>query len=723
MLDFRRGSRLRAPSRRRQRRLSLLLLAVGLAVALTSQSARFSQTATSSSTQSAADSEIYDGLHTQASTPDSAIQVDRQLLESVEDNTPFRSVERPAWFHLLGLLNSASRESLDRAEILSPSYVQLDRQPREYRGRLVRITGVARRAEATSAPPNDEGIDRYFRLAITPDDSPDDLLFVYVLELPPRFPVELQIEESVQFVGFSFKRWLYAAHDRVRPAPVLLARSIDWQPSPPASRRQAHPWFAVVAAGMALAAIAIAAIWLRTRRPPKADRDTPPASFVPPAILLACVLLLPTAASATEAASENDSFRELIGIDNAEFDMLDDGKPWQKSEDSLLYEVFFRMRNFTPGEFERWVIRSLDWDRLGREPQAFKGGLYQLDGNVTLVEAIKPDLALAERLELPEYFRCRMSIGENRKPAVVFARTVPSAWKRGVEISEPSGAKGLLLKLGEPTDGQSTPIFVAARLAWFPDTPLGRLGMDVGLLDDLRPEEATPAEGNFSAVAADHLDRFRLTARNREAFYQMLAAVGRSEPGQLERWAREGRSSGPTDSVVALFNEPLGQQGRLVTLSGEAREITEILVSDSDVRERFGIDRYYVIFLFTDDSQGNPLAFCVRRLPPGLSPGGGPRFNQPVSVTGFFFNSWAYRSRETEAGGRAKWQLAPLLMGREPTWNPQPSVTRRASSPTGWLTIGAFFAAAIWLAWRLRGRGRTPPDDRATPRPDFTSLG
>lgn len=649
--------------------------------------------------------------------------MDRRLLESVEDNTPFRTVERPAWFHLLGLLNSASRESLDRAEILSPSYVQLDRQPREYRGRLVRITGVARRAEATSAPPNYEGIDRYFRLAITPDDSPDDLLFVYVLELPPRFPVELQIEERVQFVGFSFKRWLYAAHDRVRPAPVLLARSIDWQPSPPVSRRQFIPWFAVVAAGTALAGFAIAAMWLRTRRPPKADRDTPPASFVPPAFLLACVLLLPTAASATEAASEDGSFRELIGIDNAEFGMLDDGKPWQESEDSLLYKVFFRMRNFTPGEFDRWAIRSLDWDRLGREPQAFKGELYQLDGNVTLVEAIKPDSALAERLELPEYFRCRMSIGENRKPAIVFARTVPSAWKRGVEISEPSGAKGLLLKLGEPTDGQSTPIFVTARLAWFPDTPLGRLGMDVGLLDDLRPEGATPAEGNFSAVAADHLDRFRLTARNREAFYQMLAAVGRSEPGQLERWARQRRSSGPTDSVVALFNEPLRQQGRLVTLSGEAREITEILVSDSDVRERFGIDRYYVIFLFTDDSQGNPLAFCVRRLPAGLSPGGGPQFNQPVSVTGFFFNTWAYRSRETGAGGGVKWQLAPLLMGLEPAWNSQPLATRRASNPAGWLTIALFFAAAIWLAWRFRGRGRTPPDDRATPRPDFSSLG
>ncbi len=649
--------------------------------------------------------------------------MDQRLLESVEDNTPFRSVERPAWFHLLGLLHSAPRETLDRAEILTPSYVQLDRQPKEYRGRLVRITGVARRAEATPAPPNDVGIDRYFRLAVTPDDSPDDLLFVYVLELPPRFPVELRIEESVQFVGFAFKRWLYAAHDRVRPAPVLLARSIDWQPSSPASRQQALPWFAVVAAGTALAAIAIAVIWLRTRRPPKADRDTLPGSFTPPALLLACLLMLPAAASAAETPSETGSFRELIGIDRAEFDMLDDGKPWQESEDSLLHQVFFRMRDFTPGEFGRWAVRSLDWDRLGREPQAFKGGLYQLDGSVTFVEAIEPDSALAERLELPEYFRCRMSIGENHKPAIVFARTVPSAWKRGAEISEPAGAEGLLLKLGEPTDGQSTPIFAAARLAWFPDTPLGRLGMDVGLLDDLRPDAATPAEGNFSAVAADHLDRFRLTARNREAFYQMLAAVGRSEPGQLERWAREGRSSGPTDPVVPLFNEPLRQQGRLVTLSGEAREITEILVSDSDVRERFGIDRYYVIFLFTDDSQGNPLAFCVRRLPSGLLPGGGPRFNEPVSVTGFFFNTWAYRSRETDEGGRVKWQLAPLLMGREPEWYPQPSAARRASNPAGWLAIGAFFAAAIWLAWRFRGRGRTPSDTGATPRPDFSSLG
>src|SRR5690606_35289749 len=150
--------------------------------------------------------------------------------------------------------------------------------------------------------------------------------------------------------------WLYAAHDRVRPAPVLLARSINWRPSPPASRQQAIPWFAVVAAGTALAATAMAAIWLRTRRPPKANQDAPSESFVPPALLLVCLLMLPAAASATEAAAETGAFRELIGIDRAEFEMLVDGKSWQETDDSLLYQVFFRMRNFTPAEFDRWAI-------------------------------------------------------------------------------------------------------------------------------------------------------------------------------------------------------------------------------------------------------------------------------------------------------------------------------------------------------------------------------
>jgi hypothetical protein len=331
-------------------------------------------------------------------------------------------------------------------------------------------------------------------------------------------------------------------------------------------------------------------------------------------------------------------------------------------------------------------------------------------------------LAVAARFELPEYFRCRMALEGDRRECVVFARAVPSAWEQGVDIDQPAGAAGLLLKFGETADGRSEPFFAAARMAWFPDTPLGRLGMDVGLLDDLRPEESGPADGDFAALAGSHLDRFRLTTRNREAFYQMLAAASRAAPGQLEEWAAAERTGGASDSVVKLFNDTLSQQGRLVTLAGQAREITEVRVGDDDIRQRFGLDRYYVVFLFTPDSQDNPLAFCTRQLPAGLSPGGGPRFNEPVRVTGFFFNTWAYRSRETEAAGRAKWQLAPLIIGGTPIREPPPAAAPRLLGPRGLLAAAALIAAAAWVAWRLRVR-QPAPGDPERPAPDFSSLG
>ncbi len=64
--------------------------------------------------------------------------------------------------------------------------------------------------------------------------------------------------------------------------------------------------------------------------------------------------------------------------------------------------------------------------------------------------------------------------------------------------------------------------------------------------------------------------------------------------------------------MVPLFNEPASQRGRLVLLSGSARDVLRVDVPDRDIQERFGIRHYYQVHLFTDDSQGNSLIICVR---------------------------------------------------------------------------------------------------------------
>jgi hypothetical protein len=386
----------------------------------------------------------------------------------------------------------------------------------------------------------------------------------------------------------------------------------------------------------------------------------------------------------------------LLGVDESHFEHLRDGVPWQESEDEILLRMMYRMREFRPQEVEAWARDGFP-DRLAEESRpdeldALRGEVFRLRGRVVLVEAIRLPAELAQRYEMEEYYRAELRL-EDGRTAVAFARLVPHAWRRSEPMEERAGALGFFLKLAG--DGQSEPVFAAERIAWYPDTLLGNLGMDVGLLDDLQPPGEQPART---------LGQMRLTLRNREAFYQMMAAVGRAEPDALMRQAKaELRRSGDERySVVPLFNSPDTQHGQLVMLSGTAREVVPVYVPDEDVRARFGIDCYYQVSLFSEDSQGNPLVFCVREIPEGMPTGKGPQFGQYVTAAGFFFNTWAYRSQapaESESG--APWQLAPLLIGRTVVWHPQQPPAR--NPVTAAVAAGAFVLVllGVWLAlWR-----------------------
>jgi hypothetical protein len=156
-----------------------------------------------------------------------------------------------------------------------------------------------------------------------------------------------------------------------------------------------------------------------------------------------------------------------------------------------------------------------------------------------------------------------------------------------------------------------------------------------------------------------------------------------------------------------LFNEPKTQLGRLVVLSGTARRVIPIRISDEDLVARLGMDRYYEIYLFTDDSQGNPVVFCVRELPPGMPIGEGPEFGEHLTIAGFFFKTWAYRRADATSPGRTEWQLAPLLIGREPVWSPGPSL--HSGAGYGVLTVGAllvFLAGLFLLVWHYHRSDR-----------------
>ena len=435
-----------------------------------------------------------------------------------------------------------------------------------------------------------------------------------------------------------------------------------------------------------------------------------------PAACLACLACVVTvlvggAGEAPSISGPRDLFA-LQGIDQSHFERLTDGTPWQEGENETLLKIMYRLhRSFRWMDVESSSLGHPDPARLAEDPGAYRGEIFQLAGRVASLAVCRPAPEVAQRFELSHYYRCEFLLGDDGQPATLFARTVPEAWKKNREsLDAPAGAFAVFLKLGSDDARRPLPIFVASRVAWYPPTRLGNLGFDAGLFDDLRPEEpAGRQEGAADRPGRRTLADLRLTGRNRECFYQMLAAVGRAQPGQLIGEAAEElrRTGKDRFSVVSLFNRPLELQGRLVVLSGTARQVIPIRVSAEDVVSRFGIDHYYQVFLFTDDSQSNPLVFCLRELPKGMPVGEGAQYGEYVTVAGFFFNTWAYRNRrsgETSAA-QEEWQLAPLLIGRDLQWHPQ---RKPASNPYLGAIAGALFVVAlfgVWLALWRHSRG------------------
>lgn len=411
--------------------------------------------------------------------------------------------------------------------------------------------------------------------------------------------------------------------------------------------------------------------------------------------------MLPAAdrpASDREVVPSAKELLRLGGIDAEAWARFQDGHPWSEPEQETLQKIMLRLAQLPIDDVERLASTTVDWERLTSDPSAYRGDIVRLRGRVRALTVRRLPEPMARRFELNAYYRVEMELDETGQPVVVFARTVPRAWRAGGSIDAPGGAWAMFVKLGADDGSDQTPVFTASRVASYSeDQLLGRLGMDVGLMDDLA-------------------DRRPIRGEERECFYQALAAVGRAREGELRKAAaaRLARQGADRDSVAPLFNDPADQRGKLVMLSGTARRVLKIRVDDPDVRRRFGIDHYYEIYLYTDDSQGNPVVFCTRHLPKDMPTGEGPNYGEAASVAGFFLKSWAYPSGQTyqpdEDGRPGAFQLAPLLVGRDVAWRPTNPPNR---SPFWGAAIGIAFVLvlfAIWF-WLLRaGRAsRTGP--------------
>jgi hypothetical protein len=435
---------------------------------------------------------------------------------------------------------------------------------------------------------------------------------------------------------------------------------------------------------------------------------------------------------------------ELAGWDAKRWQTFAGDGPLSTAQRDELAELIWRLNTFDGPQLRAWAQTTSQ-----RQP----GELGELKGRVTRVERRELPEKLAARLEMPSIYDCRISLTGGGEATVLTAR-VPVAWFEMEKLDEPVAVTAVFIKSIRDSGGEASDLFVSADVAWHPNRPqrphvsfgeavLGDLGVDVGLLDTVRQRQP-------------------FSSRETEAFYKVLDAAGRIGANQLSRFARrdlpsvserwkqketetqESLSADPASatpaekmqlqlagevqsraadgrfSVAPLFNEPQRHVGELVELVGTVRRATRIdIVSAADANanslaQQFGINHYYELDLFTDDSQNNPVVFCVRELPPGFPLGD--RLHESVRIAGFFLKSWSFESRramrpaedEREQTPANLRQFAPLLIGRAPIML---EVAVPEASPTASYVAAALFLlllAAVWSAgwWFARDERR-----------------
>jgi hypothetical protein len=426
---------------------------------------------------------------------------------------------------------------------------------------------------------------------------------------------------------------------------------------------------------------------------------------------------------------------ELAGWDSKRLDSLAKNSELTDSDRNELVQLLWRLKTFDGPQLGAWARAGKPFSDVAADPKAHLGELIRLNGHVTKAESRELPAELAERLEIPNYYQCEMALDGNAGIATILTGRIPQVWLEMPTLHEPATADGVFIKLLAPVAGTKNGLFVSSDVAWKPTQPqppfvsfgesvLGGLGVDVGLLDGLR-------------------QRRPLSRQESEAFYQMLAAMGNIGVNQLDRfanrdlvtvqehWAAEekritqllqkdpaaattreraqlqlarevqSRAANGLFSVAPLFNQPNEHVGELLSLEGTVRRATRIDVGkstdggESDVARRFGIDHYYELDVFTDDSQNNPVVFCVRELPAGFPLGDG--LGELVRIAGFFLKSWSFESRRatlpttpegtpTPAGMR---QFAPLLVGRGPI------ILEKAAPAT--FAYASYVAASLFL--------------------------
>ncbi len=161
----------------------------------------------------------------------------KDLLSLVRDNTlRIHKRENPAYFMLMKEVLDRTPEQLRNEITTNPRFHDLYTKPSEHRGELIHVRLNARRVLPIDiAVPNVASATRLYEIWGWTEEAKAWMYCCVVPELPPGFPEEGDVSESIELTGYFFKMQAYqpgnaAPNARDLVAPLVIGRVVQAPP-------------------------------------------------------------------------------------------------------------------------------------------------------------------------------------------------------------------------------------------------------------------------------------------------------------------------------------------------------------------------------------------------------------------------------------------------------------------------------------------------------------
>ena len=397
---------------------------------------------------------------------------------------------------------------------------------------------------------------------------------------------------------------------------------------------------------------------------------------VAPLLLLLASFLTTTSAAARQA--QDDSPRELAGMSaSVSFNTKDDLT--LNPQDDTVVSMLYRLKKASPATLDDFAnyTREVSLTEAKKDTIDYRFWLFRFSAKLKNIERI----SIADAPDTPDsiqaLYRCVAEATDasgNSIRCTILTRLIPSQLPTDTQIDTPIECTGLLYcralvgsaadTAATQTEPTSTLVFIADRLAWFPDSEeiadarmvaLASSGFDVGQLDQIKRRNGKPLGGGDS-----------------EAFYRMLATVAAQPTDQADH-----PPAVPIKTIIAKSADNIGAR---VTMTARCRDCTRVKVTDADKRQRYGIESYYQLILFPDLNQSIvltentddgpvkavydrfPITVCATELPAGVY--AEDVEGEAVSIDGTFFRIWKYDA-EISKREKTSGTISPLIISRD----------------------------------------------------------